>query len=242
MDCNRAHGGALVPYYKSNQYVGVSMVETVARYHRVSTDNQDPERQVQATKKYVGERFGEVHTVEYADISTGTNTQRDDYQQLMSDVDAGEIDAVVVKSVSRIARSVRDLDRTVERLREGGSELHIINESLSISPDDSDPFQRAMWQLLGVFAELESEMTRQRIKEGIAARRARDDYHHGPPPLGFDKEDGSLRESPQYDRVCTVLSMVDDGEMSQRQAAKELNCGRKTVRRALKERRDLYGL
>jgi len=99
-----------------------------------------------------------------------------------------------------------------------------------------------MWQLLGVFAELEAKMTQQRIKEGISARRESDDYFHGPAPLGFDKQDGSLVEAPEYDRVCTVLSMVADGDMSQRKAAEELGCGRKTVREAIRERRELYGL
>jgi len=214
----------------------------VARYHRVSTDKQDPERQIQATQQYCQDHFPNAEYRTYADISTGTNTSRSEYQQMMADIEHDEIDAVVVKSVSRVCRSVRDLDRTVEKMREHGTALHIIDESITIKPNVDDPFQRAMWQLLGVFAELEAKMTQQRIKEGISARRESDDYFHGPAPLGFDKQDGSLVEAPEYDRVCTVLSMVADGDMSQRKAAKELGCGRKTVREAIRERRELYGL
>lgn len=61
-------------------------------------------------------------------------------------------------------------------------ELHIINESLTLRPGESDPYQNALFQLLGVFAELEANMAQQRTKEGIAARRQNEDYHHGPSP------------------------------------------------------------
>jgi len=213
----------------------------VARYHRVSTEHQSLGRQNQATEDYIERRFDEPEVVTYTDASTGTNTARDEYQEMIARVDGNDLDAVVIKSISRISRSIRDLDRTVERLREGGAELHIIDESLEIRPDDNDPMQDAIWQLLGVFAEFEAEMTRKRIKEGIAARQESDDYHHGPAPLGFEKEDGTLIEATEYDRVCAVLDMVDAGELSKRKAAKRLDSSRPTINRAL-DRGELYGL
>lgn len=213
----------------------------VARYHRVSTDDQDHERQVQATDEYVNSTWPDADARSFADISTGTDTERGDYQELMERVDDGEFDAVVVKSISRVARSIRDLDRTVERLRDGGCALHIIDESLRLEPNDDDPMQRAMWQLMGVFAELEAQMTRKRIKEGIAARRESEDYHHGPAPLGFVKDGGSLVEASEYDKVCAVLDMVQAGELSKRKAAKRLDTSRKTINRSL-DRGQLYGL
>lgn len=214
----------------------------IAKYHRVSTDTQNLERQTTATAEYCANHFQGEEVVSYVDASTGTDTQRDGYQRLMSDVESGEIDRVIVKSVSRVSRSIRDLDRTVERLREHKVSLHIIDEGLTMKPDDDDPFQRAMFRLLGVFAQLEAEMTQKRVKEGIAARQESDDYSHGPAPLGFEKEDGSLVESKRYDRVVTVLEMVARDEMSKRQAADELETSRRTVGRAIDERPDLYGL
>lgn len=216
---------------------------TVARYHRVSTADQNLTRQTGATEEYVSREFDGAETRTYADASTGTDTDRSEYQRLMDDVEAGEIRAVVVHEVSRISRSVRDLSRIVDRLREHDTGLHIISEGIEIPGDgDTDPYQQAMLQLLGVFAELEATMTQKRVREGIAARQESEEYRHGPAPLGFEKDDGALREGPQYDRVCTVLAMVDDDEMSQRKGAEELGCGRKTIRTALRERRDLYGL
>jgi DNA invertase Pin-like site-specific DNA recombinase len=214
---------------------------TVARYHRVSTEQQNLTRQTTATEKYVGHKWGDVETRSYADADTGTNTDREGYESLMADVEAGEIEAVVVKSVSRISRSVRDLQRTVDRLEEHETSLHIIDESLTIAPGDSDPFQNAVFQLLGVFAELEAAMTRERVRQGIAARQQDEDYHHGPAPLGFNKSEGRLIEAENYDRVVTTLEYVDRGEMSKREAARRLECSRSTIGRAL-ERREVYGL
>ena len=179
----------------------------------------------------------------FRDKSTGTDVARDGYQQLMGTVDDGDIDAIVVHQVSRIARSIQDLERTVERLRGAGVELHVVEEGIEMIPGEEDPYQRALLQLLGVFAELEAKIKQQNIKEGIAARQQSDEYHHGRPPIGFEADgNGGIVEAANYNQVCATLEAVAKGHKSQRQAAKELDVGRKTVRRAIQERPDLYGL
>lgn len=216
----------------------------VAAYCRVSTADQSLDRQLEATYEYAQERLG-ADTVEvetYRDKSTGTNTARDGYREMLEAVEADEHDAVVVTSISRISRSIRDLDRTAERIvDEGGAELHFVKEGMELTGND-DPFQTAMFRLLGVFAEFEAEIGQQRTREGIAARQANPDYHHGPAPLGFEKDDGELVEADNYDRVCATLDMVVKGELSKRKAADELDSSRPTVRRAINERPELYGL
>ena len=214
----------------------------IACYCRVSTDDQSLQRQIDATTDYARNRLGaELANIEvYRDTSTGTDTARGGYREMMNDVAADTIDAVVVNSVSRISRSIRDLDRTAERVANGGAELHILAEGLTMKPDD-DPYQKALFRLLGVFAELEADMIQQRTREGIAARQREEDYHHGRPPLGFQKEDGQLLEGETYDQVVTILDMVQKEEVSKRQAARELETSRPTVDRAL-EWADLYGL
>lgn len=212
-----------------------------AVYIRVSTEDQNLDRQLEKTTDYASDQLGApLDEIEvYRDKSTGTDTERSGYQSMMDDLD--EIDAVVVNSISRISRSIRDLDRTVDRFEADGTDLHIISEGLRILPDDSDPYQRAMLQLLGVFAELEANMAQQRTREGIAARQQHNDYHHGRAPLGFEKDDGQLVEAENYDKVVTTLEMVSKENLSKRKAAEELDTSRSTIRSAL-ERTDLYGL
>lgn len=213
----------------------------VVRYHRVSTEQQNLTRQANATEAYVTEEFPEAEVRTIADADTGTDTDRDGYERLMLAVENGDVNAVVVKDMSRIARSVRDLMRTVDRLRQAGVELHFIDDPIEVRPNDDDPTQDLMLQILAAVAEFEAKITQQRVREGIAARQENDDYHHGPAPLGFNKKDGKLIESPEYDRVCAVLDMVQAGELSKRKAATRLDTSRATINRAL-DRSGLYGI
>lgn len=215
----------------------------IACYCRVSTDEQSLERQIDATQDYARSLLdADLDEIEvYRDRSTGTDTSRDGYREMMTHVEKGHLDGVIVNSVSRISRSIRDLDRTADRIADGGAELHIISEGLTMKPHDDDPYQKALFRLLGVLAELEADMIQQRTREGIAARRRSEDYHHGRPPLGFDKEDGRLIEADNYDQIAATLDMVQKGELSKRKAALELDVGRPTITRAL-ERAEVYGL
>jgi len=219
------------------------MTEKIAGYARVSTTDQNLDRQLSSIRGYAEDRFGaDLADLEiYRDKSTGTDTDRSGYQQMMADAEAGAFDAVVVHSISRVSRSISDLDATARALEDAGVALHIISEGLEIEPEDSDPFQRALFQLLGVFAEFEAEMARARTREGIAARQESDDYHHGRPPLGFEKDDGQLVQGDNYHDVTAVLEMVQKDNISKRKAADRLETSRPTIDRAL-DRADLYGL
>lgn len=217
---------------------------SVACYVRVSTEKQSVDRQLSSTSDYALRHLDatEADLEFYRDKSTGTDTRRDGYQSMMQDAEDGALDTVVVHSVSRVCRSIRDLDRTADRLADHSVSLHIVSEGLSLLPDESDPYNRAMFQLLGVFAELEAAITRQRVREGIAARQENDDYHHGRAPLGFDKEEGKLIPKPdRYHHVTEVLDQVTKDQMSKRRAAKELDTSRATINRAL-ERGEMYAL
>ncbi|WP_136688332.1 recombinase family protein [Halorhabdus amylolytica] len=218
-------------------------MDKIATYCRVSTTDQNLDRQVSQTAEYAQETLDVDldDIVRYQDKSTGTDVDRSGYQEMMADAEDGDLDAVVVLSISRICRSISDLERTATRLEDAGVELHIINEGLTLRPDESDPYQTALFQLLGVFAELEANMAQQRTKEGIAARQQNEDYHHGPAPLGFEKDDGRLVESSDYHNVVATLESIQKGELSKRKAAESLGCARKTIGRAL-ERAHLYGL
>lgn len=180
----------------------------------------------------------------YYDRFTGTNTDRDGYRDMMSAIDIGRVDAVVSDAVSRVSRYLRDLNRTAERVvEENGAELHLIKEGFQLIPGENDPFQRALFRLLGVFAELEAELAQMRAQEGLQTRMQSDeDYRHGRAPLGFVKDEGEIRPGPKYDHVCSVLDQVKKDELSKRKAAKELGTSRKTINRSLNERAELYGI
>lgn len=237
-------------------------------YARVSTNEQNLIRQIIALIKraeqndgsteYIGspeqfaQRVDEMGGVDeykigndtylHCDKSTGTDTNRSAYRTMMTAVNSGTVSTVVAHSVSRVARSISDLSDTADRITENGADLVIQEQNLEVLGDGSDPYQKALFQLLGVFAELEAEIKRQNTREGVRARmNSEEDYSHGPAPLGFEKDDGHLVQGPTYHDVVATLDMVQNDELSKRKAADQLNTSRKSIYRAL-DRPELYGL
>lgn len=219
------------------------LMPRIACYTRVSTTDQNLERQLESTSEFAQSEFevGLADVEVFRDKSTGTNTKRSGYREMMKRVESGEFDAVVVHETTRLARSLQDLERTVERVTEHGAGLYFVRDNLPPFTGEDDPMARLMLQMLGAFAEWEARTKQMNTKEGIAARQQEDGYHHGPAPLGFEKDDGHLIEGEKYDRVVAVLEMVQKGELSKRKAARELETSRPTITRSL-DRASLYGL
>jgi len=202
---------------------------------------QDIEKQVEQLSNYADRHYPESNPALYKDESTGTNTERSGYKRLMDDLD--QYDVVVVRSVSRISRSISDLERIVEKFKESDTALEFKSEPIEFHPDEQDPYSRAMLQLLGVFAELEANMIQDRIKQSIETLQ-NNGFKWGRAPLGFSKNNGELIPENNLQQVCAILEMVDNDEMSQRKASQRLDTSRTTIRRALEDedRRELYGL
>ena len=97
------------------------------------------------------------------------------YEKMLAAARAGDLDAVVVWKVDRLARSLREFVRVTEMLDKYGVALVSVNESL----DTSSPMGRAMLQIIGVFAELESATISLRTKNAKAH-----DAAHGRPNGG----------------------------------------------------------
>jgi DNA invertase Pin-like site-specific DNA recombinase len=219
------------------------MSETnIAVYHRVSTQDQSLDRQRNSTSDYATSRFeAELSDLEvYEDKSTGTDIDRSAFTEMMEQAESGNLDAVIVKELSRLSRSLQDLQQTVERVVGQGTELHFIEENMQFTGDD-DAFSEFQLQILGAVAEFQAKLRQEAASEGLQARiNSDEEYRHGPPPLGFDKQDGVLYEKESYPHVCEVLSRVNNDNMSKRKAAAELDSSRATIRRAVEDRPELY--
>ena len=216
----------------------------VATYVRVSTEDQQPENHRNEVISFVENEFGEQEQREYADIYSGTSTAgRDEYNNLRADINSKDVQAVVTTSVSRVARSIRDLSDFVHACEDNATALYFTRESLEYDPEKNDPYQKAMLQMLGVFAELEAEIIRQRTKEAIRQMRS-NGFKWGRAPFGFSKQGGDLYPTDDWDRICGVLDMVDTGELSQSKGAHLLDTSRTTIKRILQSsgRRELYDL
>jgi DNA invertase Pin-like site-specific DNA recombinase len=142
----------------------------VALYVRVSTSEQTTRNQRRELKA-VAERHGwQVVTVfEDAGISGAKGRdRRPGLDALMKAVARREIDMVAAWSVDRLGRSLTDLLDMLKELHAKGVDLFLHQQGL----DTSTPSGRAMFQMLGVFAEFERAMIRERVMAGLARAKA----------------------------------------------------------------------
>src|ERR1700686_2947672 len=143
----------------------VSM-KRVAIYIRVSTSKQDTDnrRELEAVAKRSG-----WQVVEDAGISGAKGRdQRPGLDAMMKAVNAKEFDMVASWSVDRLGRSLTDLLSMLQGLHEKGVGLFLHQQGL----DTSTTAGKAMFQMLGVFAEFERGIIRERVNAGLARARA----------------------------------------------------------------------
>jgi DNA invertase Pin-like site-specific DNA recombinase len=142
----------------------------VALYLRVSTSEQTTRNQRRELLA-VAERHGwtVVATFEDTGISGSKGREaRPGFDALMMAVARREIDMVVAWSVDRLGRSLMDLLGFLRELHTKGVDLFLHQQGL----DTSTPSGKAMFQMLGVFAEFERAMIRERVMAGLARARA----------------------------------------------------------------------
>jgi DNA invertase Pin-like site-specific DNA recombinase len=99
-------------------------------------------------------------------------------------------DTLVVTRIDRLARSLRDLQNLVHELREKGAYLKATEQPI----DTSTAAGKAFLDMLGVFAEFETNLRRERQLEGIAAAKARGAYKGRPPSIQRDDVQRLRRE------------------------------------------------
>jgi len=178
-----------------------------AIYARVSTDEQTTENQILELKK-VAERNGwEVEAI-YADTISGAKSKRPQLDKLMKTVMRKEIDMVMVWSVDRLGRSLQHLTALLSDIESKGINLYLHQQNI----DTSTPSGKMLFQLLGVFAEFERSMIRERVLAGLDRARSQGKRLGRPPvpPLTVDKikrlrEEGlSLRKIAKQVGISTT--------------------------------------
>lgn len=165
-----------------------------ACYVRVSTDNQlenySIEEQTDRLKAYCTAK--DIAVVKfYTDGGwSGGNMNRPALQQMLSDIENGGIDIVIVYKLDRLSRSQKDTLTLIEdHFLSRSVDFVSVNENF----DTSTPFGRAMIGILSVFAQLEKDQITERFTMGRIGR-AKEGYFHGGAyaPVGYDYVDGKL--------------------------------------------------
>jgi DNA invertase Pin-like site-specific DNA recombinase len=142
----------------------------VALYVRVSTDGQTTENQRRELEA-VAERHGWDIVQLFADegISGAKGReQRPAFDALCKGIARRDFDMVAAWSVDRLGRSLQDLVAFLGEMNGKRVDLYLHQQGL----DTSTPAGRAMFQMLGVFAEFERAMIRERVMSGLARAKA----------------------------------------------------------------------
>ena len=187
----------------------------VAIYARVSTGEQTTDNQVIKLKK-VAERNGwEVEAI-YADTISGAKSKRPELDKLMQSVMRKEIDIVMVWSVDRLGRSLQHLITLLSDIHSKDVALYLHQQGI----DTTSPAGKAMFQMMGVFAEFERAMIQERVKAGLSRAKAQGKT------LGRPKVTKNVEKA--------VLSAREEGT-GKRKIARQLGIGVSTVNRILAE-------
>ncbi len=171
-------------------------------YARVSTTGQDLTIQREALKA------AGCKVIREEKVSGTSRQGRAELDTLLQFIRSG--DTLVVTRIDRLARSVADLQDIVRTLREKGANLLVTEQKV----DTSTAAGKCFFDMLGVFAEFETNLRRERQMEGIAKAKAKGDVYKGRTPIiSVDevrrlKEDEGLGATEIAERLNIVRSSV----------------------------------
>ncbi|RVQ64985.1 recombinase family protein [Croceicoccus ponticola] len=119
---------------------------------------------------------------------SGGTLERPALQKLLGDVREGRIDIIVVYKVDRLTRSLLDFAKLVEALDAADTSFVSVTQSFNTTTS----MGRLTLNMLLSFAQFEREVTAERIRDKIAASKAKGMWMGGTPPLGYRPDGRSL--------------------------------------------------
>jgi DNA invertase Pin-like site-specific DNA recombinase len=140
----------------------------IALYARVSTADQHPEAQLAPLRAWAATRGAEV--AEFVDRGvSGRKDRRPALDRLLASLRHGEVDAIAVVKLDRLARSVRHLTMLAAEFEALEVDLIALDQGI----DTSSAAGRLLFHILGSIGEFEADLISDRTRAGLAAARAR---------------------------------------------------------------------
>lgn len=187
-------------------------MRTAVGYVRVSTGDQaDNGASLDAQKARIaawctlsGYELADVYTDR--GISGKSMRNRDGLQHALARIGKG--DALVVYSLSRLARSTKDAIAISELLSKRGADMVSLSEQI----DTTSASGKMVFRMLSVLAEFERDLVSERTKGVLAFKKAKGEKY-GPLPFGFAEDDGRLVELAwEAEVVAEMLAMRERGD------------------------------
>ena len=166
-------------------------------YARVSTDDQSPALQLTALK-----RAG-CKTIFKDEGLSGATTKRPDLTRCLKALEPG--DTLTVWKLDRLGRSLRDLITMLDDLRARGVKFRSLTEAI----DTETPTGRAMWQMIGVLAELEKSLISERTRAGVKYAQRRGVKFGRKPKLTAKQTVHARKLIGQNERPADVAALLN---------------------------------
>lgn len=208
------------------------MSTKAAIYARVSTKGQTTENQLRELRE-VAVRTGWQVTHEFIDegISGAKGRdQRPQFDELNKAIVRREVDVVMSWSVDRLGRSLQHLVYFLGELKGSSVDLYLHQQGV----DTTTPAGKALFQMMGVFAEFERSMIQDRVRSGIERAKKEEQTKQG---LKRRRRQGKLahgRPSKLNDKLVGRISEARAAGVSYRKIAEQVGVSLGTVQNALK--------
>lgn len=135
---------------------------------------------------------------------SGGNTNRPSLKRLLEDVEQGKVDVVVVYKIDRLSRSLVDFAQMVATFEKYGVTFVSVTQQFNTTTS----MGRLTLNILLSFAQFEREVTGERIRDKIAASKAKGMWMGGVPPLGYDVVERKLIVNEvEANLVCEIFAM-----------------------------------
>lgn len=134
------------------------MSSDAALYARVSTENQDLDKQVEKLKTWA-ESHG--HNYDLYSEKVSSIKERPEFEKLMEDVE--QYDIVAVTKIDRFGRSLQDMLQKMNDIQDQGADFVTVDQPINT---EDEMMGDLMTKLLALFADFERKMIRRRLEEG----------------------------------------------------------------------------
>jgi DNA invertase Pin-like site-specific DNA recombinase len=195
-------------------------------YCRVSTEQQDEERQRLEILEYANQRKWHVDRL----VTCKVSSRRDEHERGIDVLKAAAKDrtvtTIVFSELSRLGRSVGEICRLIDYLADQcGCALHFIKERMILEGGKRNVTTKVLLTTFSLLAEIERDLISERTKSALAARKAAG-VRLGRPPLK-SKLDGKEAEIREMVRLC----------IKQKAIAAKVSCTEATLSNWLKRKR-----
>jgi DNA invertase Pin-like site-specific DNA recombinase len=179
-------------------------------YARVSTEEQNLNRQIDALTKY-----GVDKRLIYQEKITGTKKDRQELNKMINSLENG--DTVVIADLTRVSRSTKDLLEIIDKIKSKGASIKSIKDTW-LDTTSENPYNDFLLTVMSGLSQLERDLISQRTKEGLASAKAR------------GRNGG--RPSKQNEKGETVKILYNNG-MKITDIVKQTGLSRSTVNRII---------